>query len=100
MQRLTTRGQVMPYGDIDLKTWNDIGSVNRLLPNGTKPLPKPMWSSHQKCTVAFSEQFHKKCAWTKYHVFKDYSLKITTHLPGINKLKLVRHEKINMPHIK
>ena len=46
--------------------WLNIGSGNGLLPDGTKPLPEPMLSCHQRCSVAFTlEQFHKKCSWTQ-----------------------------------
>ena len=33
--------------------WVDIGSGNGLLPDGTKPLPEPMLTSHQQGLVAF-----------------------------------------------
>ena len=46
-------------------TWVNIGSGNGLLPDGTKPLPEPMLSYHQRCSVAFTcEQFQKRCSWT------------------------------------
>ena len=39
------------------------GSGNGLLPDGTKPLPQPMLTYHQRGSVAFSwEQFHRKCS--------------------------------------
>ena len=41
----------------------NIGSVNGLLTDGTKPLPEPMLTSHESCLLVFaSEQFHKKCS--------------------------------------
>ena len=41
--------------------WFNIGSVNGLLPDGTKPLPKPMLTSHYWGAVAFIwEQFCKR----------------------------------------
>ena len=32
----------------------NIGLGNGLLPDGTKPLPEPMLTYHQVCTVAFT----------------------------------------------
>ena len=43
----------------------NIVSGNGLMPDGTKPLPKPLLTYHQQGPVAFiSEQFHKKCSQT------------------------------------
>ena len=43
--------------------WVNIGSGNGLLPDGTKPLPEPLWSTHQWGLVAFPwEQFQRKCS--------------------------------------
>ena len=47
------------------EVWVNIGSGNGLVPNGTKPLPKPMLTNHQWCAVAHSwGQFHWK--WSRY----------------------------------
>ena len=32
---------------LELKNWDNIGSGNGLLPDGTKPLPEPMLTYHQ-----------------------------------------------------
>ena len=58
--------------------WINIGSGNGLLPDGTKPLPEPMLTYHQRGSVAFSsEQFHRKCS--RYQFVKQiwiYNFKI------------------------
>ena len=42
--------------------WVNIGSGNGLLPDGTKPLPKPKLTDHQWNPVTFIlGQFHKRC---------------------------------------
>ena len=41
-----------------------IGSGNGLLPDGTKPLPKPMLTYHKRHSVAFAWQQVYKCSWT------------------------------------
>ena len=44
---------------------SDISSGNGLLPDGSKSLPEPMMTYHQRCSVAFTlEQFHKKWSLT------------------------------------
>ena len=46
--------------------WIYIGSDNGLLPDGNKPLPKPMLTCHQLASVAFTwEQFHSMCPLPK-----------------------------------
>ena len=53
---LTPCGAVTPYGVIDVV---NIGSANGFLPDGTKPLPKPMLNNQQWGLVTFSRgQFH------------------------------------------
>ena len=37
---------IMLYGNIDLGQWLNIASGNGLLPDGTKPLPEPVLTSH------------------------------------------------------
>ena len=54
--------------------WNEIEipEQNKLivaysygLPDGTKPLPEPILTYHQRYSVTFTgEQFHKKYSWT------------------------------------
>ena len=68
----------MPYCDID-QDWLNFGSSNDLLPDGTKPLPKPIMTSHRRCSVAFTrEQFHEL---NPSLVFGNYTSKITTTNP-------------------
>ena len=65
-------GLMMPYGDRDLV---NIGSGNCLLPDGTKPLLKPMLTCHQWGPITFIwGQFHKK--YPSHQSFKII-LKIT-----------------------
>ena len=40
------------YGHINLDV--NMGSVYGLLPDGIKPLPEPMLTYHQKCSVVFT----------------------------------------------
>ena len=43
------------------ENWVNIGSGNGLLPDGTKPLPQPMLTYHQKGVVTFFwGQFHSR----------------------------------------
>ena len=51
INHLTNWGLVMPYGDM---VWVNIGPGNGLLPDGTNPLPEPMLTCHQWCSVAFT----------------------------------------------
>ena len=41
-----TGGLVMPYGDRESEIWVNIGSDNGLLPDGAKPLPESMLTTH------------------------------------------------------
>ena len=64
--------------------WVNIGSGNGLLQLGTKPLPKPILTSHKRYSVTFTrEQFHK---------FENYIFKIFTITP--------RGQWVNMTMIK
>ena len=70
--------------------WIKIGSGNGLLPEGSKPLPKPVLTYHQRCALAFTwEQFYKKSSQTE-HVTVMCSeiilLKLLPHFPGTNEL--------------
>ena len=49
--------------------WVNIGSVNGLLPDGTKSLPEPILTQVEL-------NIHRRA--TSQHVFRDYSFKITT----------------------
>ena len=68
-------GPVTPYGDINLgQHWH---SGNGLLPDGTKPLPEPMLTFHQRYGVLwhssdsnFTRSVHEP---TLCHVFRDDS---------------------------
>ena len=60
-QTLTQCGLVTPY--MASQNLVHIRSDNGLLPNGTKPLPKPMSINHHWEFVAFTwGQFHRKCS--------------------------------------
>ena len=77
--------------------WVNIGTGNGLLPDDTKPLPEPMLTYNQRCSVAFTwEQFHKKCLWT-YSVTWDYTYKITATSPGGQGVKTF-YEIYSMSH--
>ena len=73
-------GLVTPNGDI---YWINISSDNGLLPDGTKPLSKPMATSHGWVSAAFTlEQFISQ--WLSYYSkndFENYNLKITVKSP-------------------
>ena len=77
---LTYCGLMTLYGT---EIWVNIGSGNGLLPDGTKPLPEPMLTYHQRGSVALSwEQFHRKCS--RYQFVKlvwNYNFKIISTFP-------------------
>ena len=51
-----------PSDAILWQIWVNIGSGNGLLPDGTKPLPEPMFTDHQWSPVTFIlGQFHMRC---------------------------------------
>ena len=64
--------------------WVNLGSGNGLLPYSPKPLPEPMFTSHDWGFVAFTwEQFHSECpscysvsqvwrlfCYNRFHVFR------------------------------
>ena len=68
---------VTPYADIDL------GSGN-----GTKPLPEPMLTYHQRWSVVFTCEFHKNKIHNlnPQHMFGDYAFISLAHFPGANEL--------------
>ena len=80
-----------PTDAIATYIWVNIGSGNGLLPDGTKPLPKPVLTYHQWGSVAFTwKQFYRKCSrnqsikwvwklhfWNYCHFFKDPKSKST-----------------------
>ena len=49
-----------------------------LLPGGNKPLPEPILTYHERCSVLFIwKQFHKKCSL----IYMCSEIRILTHLP-------------------
>ena len=63
--------------------WVNIGSGNGLLPDGTKPLPEPMLTYHQKGWVTFIwGQVHKPS--TTEIIWKIKYLKFHSNFPGAN----------------
>ena len=70
--------------------WVNIGSGNGLLPDGTKPLPEPMWTDHQWSPVIFIlGQFHMRMpqpsSITKIRL-KIAFLEFHSNFPGANEL--------------
>ena len=66
-----------------LKIWVNIGSGNGLLPEGTKPLPEPMLTSHQSCCVAFTwEQMN----FSRIMYLQIAFSKLLPYLPGASEL--------------
>ena len=66
----------------------NIDSGNGLLPDGTKPLPEPMLTYQQRCSVTFKwEEFHMKVLsiWFLKYVRKLHS-ETTSKLHGDNEL--------------
>ena len=67
--------------------WVNIGSGNGLVPDGAKPLPEPMLTSHRRCSVAFSwEHLSKNCSWICNMCLKITLLKLLRHPPRANEL--------------
>ena len=59
------------------KSGFNFGSCNDLLPHGTKSLPEPMLTCHQRYCVAFTwEQFHKYTSTILYIELEYYTSKI------------------------
>ena len=84
-------GPGKPYRNIDL---SNIGPGNVcLLPDGIKPLPEPMLTCHQSCSVtihihlkAISQEVLEVSIW-KVSLIITFS-RTTLHLPGANELTL------------
>ena len=83
-------GLAMPCGDIDLGQ-EYLFTGNGLLPDCTKPLPAPVLTYHQRCSVTFTKDWcHKKCPWP--YLIHNRSSEIALlkslphHLPRTNKL--------------
>ena len=79
--------------------WDDISSGNRLMPDGTKPSPEPMFTYHHSCPVAFaSGQFHKKRARYLWHAFENYYFHICLRHQWVNSIDIypqqntIKHE--------
>ena len=63
----------------------NMGSGNGLLPDGTKPLPKPMLTSYQLSSLAHTwKQFNGKCPSNIFcNEFENYTFKITATSPSV-----------------
>ena len=73
--------------------WVNMGSGNGLLPDGTKPLPEPMWTDHQWSLVAFniraiSQEMPQPLIIKIY--LKITRLKFHSYFPGANELMLTK----------
>ena len=68
--------------------WDNIGSGNGSLPDGTEPLPEPKLT-YQLGLVAFT--IYRK--WSRYlslkWIWKITNLELQPHLPGANELTLL-----------
>ena len=76
-----------------IEIWVNIGSGNGLVPDGTKPLPEPMLTSHRWTSVAFIwEGFFSECPSYLLCVTSLNILilfwKLMPHLTGANELIL------------
>ena len=69
--------------------WVNIGSGNGLLPDGTKPLPEPMLTDHQRSPVTsiLISQEMPQPSTAKIHLNITY-LKFHSNFPGANELSL------------
>ena len=74
-----------PVGHIAIWICVNMGSGDGLVPDGTKPLPKPMLTSHQWSSVANTwKQFHGKCpSYIFCNKFENYTFKITATSPRV-----------------
>ena len=73
----------------------NISSGNGLLPDGTKPLPEPMLTHHQRGSVAFfKEQFRWNCSRRQFKkwVWKLHTFNITSTSPRGQWVKLMRSD--------
>ena len=70
--------------------WVNIGLGNGLVPGGTKPLPEPVLTDHQRSPVTFIlraiSQEIPQPSITKIHLKMTY-LKFHLSFPGANELK-------------
>ena len=79
---------------IATQIWVNIDSGNGLLPDGTKPLPEPILTSHEWGSMAFTwEQFSQ---WLPKQLFGKMSLKIILsellpYFPWTNELNASHH---------
>ena len=74
-------------------------SDNGLLPEGTKPLSDLMLTYHTQYSLAFIwEQSHRTYKLNLWHVFRDYTFKITATHPGVNELTRVISVKLFLQH--
>ena len=67
------------------RIWVNIGLGNGLLPDGTKPLPEPMLTYHQK--GPFEDNFTSDTsAINHWNKLENYFTKFHWNLPGVNEL--------------
>ena len=72
--------------------WVDIGSGNGLVPDGTKPLPKPVLIYNQWGSMTFPFQLLShvfKISFCNLTRLKTTLVKLLLHLPGANELRNV-----------
>ena len=76
-----------PAGDLNLLWPSDAiwqqRSGSTLAPDGTKPLPEPMLTNHQRVLVAFPwGQLHRGCSrYLSWYAFENYWFEITATTP-------------------
>ena len=80
--------------------WVNFGSGNGLLPDGTKPLPEPMLTNHQRSPndihIRAISQEMPQTSITKIHLKFTY-LNIYSNFPGANELSLIRMNNSQQP---
>ena len=73
-----------PYVDTDLV---NIGLSNGLMPDGSRPLPKPMPTNHRWGPVAFSWEMLKTS-------IIDVNFRLQQSLPGANELNKTKGDHV------
>ena len=70
--------------------WVNIGSGNGLVPDGTKPLPEPMLTDHQKSTDIHIRVISQKMSQPSIIkiCLKITCLKLHSNFPGANELNI------------
>ena len=72
---------------MEIQIWDNIGSGNGLLPDGTKPLPAPMLILISEVLWHLPESYFTASVQTTipYDDFRKITrLKLISHLPGAN----------------